>query len=45
MGDVESAVTDVVRRATEIAVGKAPDTAIVESAVRSTMGASTGATS
>lgn len=45
MGDVESAVTDVVRRATEIAVGKAPDTAIVETAVRSTMGASTGATS
>ena len=45
MADVESAVTDVVTRATQIAIGKVPDTAVVESAVRSSMGASTGATS
>lgn len=41
MGDVEAAVTDVVRRATELATGKAPDDSTVQSAVRSTMGAST----
>jgi F-type H+-transporting ATPase subunit b len=45
MGDVESAVTSVVTRATEIAVGRAPEPAVVQAAVRSTMGASTGAAS
>jgi F-type H+-transporting ATPase subunit b len=45
MGDVESAVTDVVTRATEIATGKAPSAAAVQSAVGSSMGASTGASS
>jgi F-type H+-transporting ATPase subunit b len=45
MGDVETAVTDVVARATEIATGKAADPSTVQSAVRSSMGASTGATS
>ena len=45
MADVESAVTDVVRRATEIATGKPADNAAVQSAVQSAMGASTGAPS
>ena len=45
MADVESAVTDVVHRATEIAIGKQPDTATVQSAVGSAMGTTTGATS
>ncbi|MEP6297547.1 MAG: ATP synthase F0 subunit B [Ilumatobacter sp.] len=45
MGDVESAVSDVVARATEIATGKPADPAPVSSAVRSAMGASAGATS
>jgi F-type H+-transporting ATPase subunit b len=45
MGDVESAVTDVVGRATEIAIGKPAATATVQGAVRSALGASAGATS
>lgn len=45
MGDVESAVTDVVARATEIATGRAPSAAEVQDAVGSAMGATTGATS
>ncbi len=46
MGDVESAVTDVVGRATEIATGRPTDSSTVRSAVRSAMGApTTGATS
>ncbi len=45
MGDVESAVTDVVTRATEIATGRAPIIATVQSAVGAAMGASTGASS
>jgi F-type H+-transporting ATPase subunit b len=45
MGDVESAVTDVVIRATEIATGKAPTASDVQSAVGSAMGVSTGASS
>ncbi len=45
MGDVESAVTDVVTRATQIATGKAPDPATIRSAVNASMGASTGASS
>lgn len=45
MGDVESAVSDVVARATEIATGKPADPSTVNSAVRSAMGASTGASS
>jgi F-type H+-transporting ATPase subunit b len=45
MGDVESAVTDVVTRATQIATGKSPDPATIQSAVAASMGASTGATS
>lgn len=45
MGDVESAVTDVVGRATQIALGKAPTDDTVRSVVRSTMGAGAGATS
>lgn len=45
MGDVESAVGDVVSRATEIAIGKPANSATVSSAVQSVMGASTGATS
>ncbi len=45
MGDVESAVTDVVARATEIATGKPADASTVRSAVQSSMGATTGATS
>ena len=43
MPDVESAVTDVVSRATEIATGSPADSAAVQSAVNSAMGA--GATS
>lgn len=39
MGDVESAVTDVVSRATEIAVGTTPSPDTVRSAVQSTMNA------
>lgn len=38
MGDVESAVTDVVSRATEIATGKSADAGKVAGAVRSSMG-------
>lgn len=38
LGDVESAVTDVVSRATEIATGKSADAGTVTSAVRSSMG-------
>ncbi len=45
MGDVESAVSDVVARATEIATGKPANSSTVNSAVQSAMGASTGATS
>ncbi len=45
MSDVESAVTDVATRATEIAIGKAPDASAVQSAVAVAMGASTGAPS
>ncbi|MFN3255653.1 MAG: hypothetical protein ACE37B_08150 [Ilumatobacter sp.] len=43
MGDVESAVSDVVGRAVEIATGKPADPSVVQTSVRSTMGA--GATS
>ena len=39
MGDVESAVTDVVSRATEIATGKPASSAVVQSAVQSSMNA------
>ncbi len=39
LGDVESAVTDVVNRATEIAIGKEPSADTVSAAVRSKMGA------
>jgi F-type H+-transporting ATPase subunit b len=39
MGDVESAVADVVSRATEIATGKPADPSSVTNAVRSAMGA------
>ncbi len=45
MGDVESAVSDVVARATEIAIGKTADPSTVSTAVRSAMGASAGAAS
>ena len=45
MGDVESAVSDVVARATEIATGRPADPATVSGAVRSAMGANAGATS
>ena len=46
MGDVEDAVVDVVRRATELATGTRPDESTVRSAVRSSMDAqSTGASS
>jgi F-type H+-transporting ATPase subunit b len=45
MGDVESAVSDVVARATQIATGKPADLSTVGAAVQSAMGASTGATS
>ncbi len=45
MGDVESAVGDVVARATEIATGKPANPSTVGNAVRSAMGASAGATS
>ncbi len=45
MGDVESAVSDVVARATEIATGRPANSSTVNSAVRSAMGASAGATS
>ncbi|WP_040493144.1 F0F1 ATP synthase subunit B family protein [Ilumatobacter nonamiensis] len=45
MADVESAVTDVVSRATEIATGKAPNPATVQAAVSSAMGTTTGASS
>jgi F-type H+-transporting ATPase subunit b len=45
LGDVESAVTDVVARATEIAIGKPASGGSVQAAVRSTMGASAGAPS
>ncbi|WP_420451060.1 hypothetical protein [Ilumatobacter sp.] len=41
MGDVESAVTEVVRRATELATGRRPDDSAVRSAVQRSMGAST----
>lgn len=37
-GDVEGAVADVVSRATEIATGRAPDAATVQSSVQSAMG-------
>ena len=42
MGDVEAAVTDVVGRATEIAIGKPADADTVRNAVRSSMGAGAG---
>jgi len=45
MGDVESAVRDVVARATEIATGKPADPSTVDAAVRSAMGVNTGASS
>ena len=44
MGDIESAVTDVVGRATEIVLGKPASASTVQSAVRSTMGATTSPT-
>lgn len=42
MGDVESAVSDVVKRATELATGRQADDATVASAVRSSMGSGVG---
>jgi hypothetical protein len=45
MGDVESAVTDVVARATEIATGMTPSPSTVQSAVSASMGANAGASS
>jgi F-type H+-transporting ATPase subunit b len=45
MGDVESAVSDVVARATEIATGKSANPSTVSLAVQSAMGATTGASS
>ena len=45
MGDVESAVSDVVARATELATGKPANAATVSAAVRSAIGATTGASS
>ena len=45
MGDVESAVSDVVARATEIATGKPANSSTVSAAVQSAMGASAGASS
>lgn len=43
MGDVESAVTDVVGRATEIAIGKPATSSTVQAAVRSALGVTAGA--
>jgi F-type H+-transporting ATPase subunit b len=45
MGDVESAVTDVVARATEITIGKPAATSSVQAAVRTALGANSGAAS
>jgi F-type H+-transporting ATPase subunit b len=45
MGDVESAVTDVVGRATEIAIGKPATGSSVQAAVRAALSATAGASS
>mgnify|MGYP001550350673 CR=1 FL=1 len=42
MGDVESAVSDVVSRATELATGNPADPATVSLAVQSSMGSGVG---
>lgn len=45
MGDVETAVSDVVTRATQLAIGKAPSPDVVQAGVRNVMGANAGAAS